>query len=259
MSDIDPIVLSLIQNRLDNIAVQMGGVMLRTARSPIFSQAHDFSCFLTDAQGTLVSQADGIPIHSGGGGVAVRAMLAAFAGTVAPGDVYLSNDPYVAGGNHLPDWVLARPVFVGDTLVAFACIRAHQADIGGGVAGTYNPHATEIFQEGLRLPPLKLIEHGAELNPSGWAPLHYAMFSGSRDMTAVLITKGAKIDAPAPNGQTALMLAVKFGKLELVQLLVEAGAKKDLADPDGLTAIGLAKKQDHSDIVTYLRKAGAFE
>ncbi len=104
-----------------------------------------------------------------------------------------------------------------------------------------------------------LIEHGAELNPSGWAPLHYAMFSGSRDMTAVLIAKGAKIDAPAPNGQTALMLAVKFGKLELVQLLVEAGAKKDLADPDGLTAIGLAKKQDHSDIVTYLRKAGASE
>ena len=162
MNDIDPIVLSLIQNRLDNISVQMGGVMLRTARSPIFSQSHDFSCFLTDAQGTLVSQADGIPIHSGGGGVSVRAMLAAFAGNIAPGDVYLSNDPYVAGGNHLPDWVLARPVFVGDDLVAFACIRAHQADIGGGVAGTYNPHATDIFQEGLRLPPLKLIDKGAE-------------------------------------------------------------------------------------------------
>ena len=162
MSVIDPVVLSLIQNRLDNIAVQMGGVMLRTARSPIFSQSHDFSCFLTDGFGTLVSQADGIPIHSGGGGVSVRAMLAAFAGTIAPGDVYLSNDPYVAGGNHLPDWVLARPVFVGEKLVAFACNRAHQADIGGGVAGTYNPHATEIFQEGLRLPPLKLIDKGVE-------------------------------------------------------------------------------------------------
>lgn len=159
---IDPIVLSLFQNRLDNIAVQMGGVMLRTARSPIFSQSHDFSCFLTDARGTLVSQADGIPIHSGGGGVSVRAMLAAFNDQVAPGDVYLSNDPYVAGGNHLPDWVLARPVFVGTDLVAFSCIRAHQADIGGGVAGTYNPHATEIFHEGIRLPPLKLIDKGQE-------------------------------------------------------------------------------------------------
>jgi len=162
MSKIDPIVLSLIQNRLDNIAVQMGGVMLRTARSPIFSQSHDFSCFLTDSRGTLVSQADGIPIHSGGGGVSVRAMLAAFESNIVPGDVYLSNDPYVAGGNHLPDWVVARAVFVGEELVAFACIRAHQADIGGGVAGTYNPHATEIFQEGLRLPPLKLIDGGKE-------------------------------------------------------------------------------------------------
>lgn len=159
---IDPIVLSLFQNRLDNIAVQMGSVMLRTARSPIFSQSHDFSCFLTDARGMLVSQADGIPIHSGGGGVSVRAMLAAFKNQVAPGDVYLSNDPYVAGGNHLPDWVLARPVFVGSELVAFSCIRAHQADIGGGVAGTYNPHATEIFHEGIRLPPLKLIDRGEE-------------------------------------------------------------------------------------------------
>lgn len=162
MTRIDPIALSLFQNRLDNIAVQMGSVMLRTARSPIFSQSHDFSCFLTDARGLLVSQADGIPIHSGGGGVSVRAMLAAFKDQIAPGDVYLSNDPYVAGGNHLPDWVLARPVFAGAELVAFSCIRAHQADIGGGVAGTYNPHATEIFHEGIRLPPLKLIDHGKE-------------------------------------------------------------------------------------------------
>ncbi|MCD6732440.1 MAG: hydantoinase B/oxoprolinase family protein [Burkholderiaceae bacterium] len=162
--------MSLIQNRLDNISVQMGGVMLRTARSPIFSQSHDFSCFLTDAAGVLVSQADGIPIHSGGGGVSVRAMLDAFAEDMAAGDVYLSNDPYVAGGNHLPDWVLARPVFVSNQLVAFACIRAHQADIGGGVAGTYNPHATEIFHEGVRLPPLKLVERGV-MREDLWALL----------------------------------------------------------------------------------------
>ena len=70
------------------------------------------------------------------------------------------NDPYVAGGNHLPDWVIARPVFADGTLVAFACNRAHQSDIGGGAAGTYNPQATEIFHEGIRLPPLKLVERG---------------------------------------------------------------------------------------------------
>lgn len=155
---IDPIILALVQNRLDHIAQQMGRVMVRTARSPIFSQAHDFSCFLADAEGTVVSQADGIPIHTGGGGFAARAIVARFGGQIAPDDVFLLNDPYAAGGNHLPDWVIARPVFVGDDHLGFACNRAHQSDIGGGAAGTYNPQATEIFHEGLRLPVMKLVE-----------------------------------------------------------------------------------------------------
>lgn len=161
MRDIDPIQLALVQARLDHIARQMGWVMIRTSRSPIFNQSHDFSCFITDAAGTLVSQADGIPIHTGGGGFAIRALLKTFAGRIALGDAFLLNDPYTAGGNHLPDWVIARPVFAAGNLVAFACNRAHQSDIGGGAAGTYNPQATEIFHEGIRLPPLKLIEQGA--------------------------------------------------------------------------------------------------
>ena len=158
---LDPIQLALVQARLDHIARQMGWVMIRTSRSPIFNQSHDFSCFITDAAGTLVSQADGIPIHTGGGGFAVRALLRVFAGNIAPGDAFLLNDPYAAGGNHLPDWVIARPVFAAGKIVAFACNRAHQSDIGGGAAGTYNPQATEIFHEGIRLPPLRLIEAGA--------------------------------------------------------------------------------------------------
>ena len=160
MHEIDPIQLALVQARLDHIARQMGWVMIRTSRSPIFNQSHDFSCFITDAAGTLVSQADGIPIHTGGGGFAVRALVKTFAGRIAVGDAFLLNDPYTAGGNHLPDWVIASPVFAADKLVAFACNRAHQSDIGGGAAGTYNPQATEIFHEGIRLPPLKLVEQG---------------------------------------------------------------------------------------------------
>ena len=157
---LDPIVLALVQNRLDHISHQMGWVMTRTARSPIFSQSHDFSCFIADPDGTLVSQADGIPIHTGGGGFAVRALLRDFPGDIDDGDVFVQNDPYTAGGNHLPDWVIARPVFVDGNLVAFACNRAHQADIGGGAAGTYNSEAREIFHEGIRLPAMKLIEKG---------------------------------------------------------------------------------------------------
>ena len=111
----DPVTLALVQNRLDHISHQMGWVMTRTARSPIFSQSHDFSCFIADARGILISQADGIPIHTGGGGFAVRAILRDFSGSdsggIWPEDVFLLNDPYEAGGNHLPDWVIARPVF----------------------------------------------------------------------------------------------------------------------------------------------------
>jgi N-methylhydantoinase A len=98
----DPVILALMQNRLDQISKHMGWVMTRTARSPIFSQSHDFSCFVTDPDGTLVANADGIPIHTGGGGFAVRALLRDFAGRINPEDVFILSDPYVAGGNHLP-------------------------------------------------------------------------------------------------------------------------------------------------------------
>lgn len=156
----DPVLLAILQRQLDHISLQMGMIMTRTARSPIFSQSHDFSCFLSNARGETVAQADGLPIHSGSGGFAVRAVLRDFAGRIADGDVFLLSDPYVAGGNHLPDWTLVRPVFVAGELAGFCTNRAHQSDIGGGAAGTYNAAATEIFHEGIRLPVLKLVEEG---------------------------------------------------------------------------------------------------
>ena len=158
--DHDPIILALTQNRLDHISHQMGWVMVRTARSPIFSQAHDFSCFIAGPNGEVVSQADGIPIHTGSGGFGARAILRDFGDVMADGDVYLLNDPWAAGGNHLPDWVIARPIFLEDTFVGLTCNRAHQSDIGGGAAGAYNPSATEIYHEGIRLPVLRLVEAG---------------------------------------------------------------------------------------------------
>ena len=158
--NLDPVILALTQNRLDHISHQMGWVMVRTARSPIFSQAHDFSCFIAGPNGEVVSQADGIPIHTGSGGFGVRAILRDFGDVMAEGDVYLLNDPWQAGGNHLPDWVIARPIFAGGDFVGLTCNRAHQSDIGGGAAGAYNPSATEVFHEGIRLPVLRLVEAG---------------------------------------------------------------------------------------------------
>ena len=155
-----PVQLALIQNRLDEIARQMATVMVRTARSTVLSLSHDFSCFVSDADGAIISQADGCPIHTGCGGLSVKALLAAFPDDVNEGDVFLMNDPYVAGGNHLADWVVVHPAFHDEQRIGFTCNRAHQSDIGGGAAGTFNPKATEIWHEGIRLPPLKLYRRG---------------------------------------------------------------------------------------------------
>ena len=152
--------LALTQNRLDEIARQMAKVMVRTARSTVLSLSHDFSCFVSDNEGQIISQADGCPIHTGCGGLSVEAVLEAFKDDVHPGDVFLLNDPYVAGGNHLADWVVVRPAFFEGERIGFTCNRAHQSDVGGGAAGTFNPRATEIWHEGIRLPPLKLIRRG---------------------------------------------------------------------------------------------------
>jgi 5-oxoprolinase (ATP-hydrolysing) len=159
-SRIDPVTLAILQNRLDVITHEMGIIMQRTARSTIFSQAHDFSCFITNPEGELISQADGLPIHTGSGGFAVRGILNAFEGRIEEGDMFLLNDPYIGGGNHLPDWTVIAPIFEKGELCGFVCNRAHQVDVGGGVIGTYNSDATEIFHEGFRITPIKIRERG---------------------------------------------------------------------------------------------------
>ncbi len=216
---LDPIALALVQNRLDHISRQMGWVMTRTARSPIFNQSHDFSCFLADAHGTLISQADGIPIHTGGGGFAVRAVLKTFGGRIEPEDVFLLNDPYEAGGNHLPDWVIARPVFVEGTLAAFACNRAHQSDIGGGAAGTYNSEATEIYHEGIRLPVLKLVERGV-LREDLWA----------------LLKLNCRTPELLDGDVRAMMGSTQIGAERLRALLEEYGLRRGLVLIEGVLA-----------------------
>ncbi len=156
----DPASIAVFESKIDHVSKEMGIAMMRASRSPIFSQSHDFSCFVADRLGRLISQADGVPIHTGGGGFAVRAAMQYWGDDIGPEDVIVLNDPYVAGGNHLPDVTVIKPVFSGEVLIGFACNRAHQVDIGGGVAGTYNPTATEIFHEGVRIPPAKLYERG---------------------------------------------------------------------------------------------------
>ena len=154
----DPITVAVLQNRLSAIAEEMGEAMLRTAYSQILNSSRDFSIALIDAQCRLVAQADHIPVHVGAMPWAAKALAARFPDP-SPDDVYLLNDPY-RGGSHLPDLTVFVPVFAGSQLLLWSVVRAHHSDIGGATHGAYNPAATEIWHEGLRLPPMRLTENG---------------------------------------------------------------------------------------------------
>jgi len=156
---LDRITVSVIQHRLESIVQEMGEAMLRTAYSQILNSSRDFSTAVFDGEGRLAAQAEHVPIHVGALPWAVKAVAEYFAGRIRPGDMYLLNDPY-HGGNHLPDLTVLLPVFVGERLAFWSINRAHQSDIGGATHGAYNPGATEIWQEGIRIPPLKLYDAG---------------------------------------------------------------------------------------------------
>jgi N-methylhydantoinase B len=160
MTAVDPITVSVIQHRLHAIVAEMGEAMLRTSYSQILNSSRDFSTAVCDPAGRLVAQAEHVPIHVGALPWAVQSVASFFGDRVRPGDVFLLNDPY-HGNNHLPDLTAFVPVFAGGRLVFWSINRAHQSDIGGATHGAYNPGATEIFQEGLRITPLRLYEAGA--------------------------------------------------------------------------------------------------
>jgi N-methylhydantoinase B len=156
----DRITVSVIQHRLESIVQEMGEAMLRTAYSQILNSSRDFSTAVFDGQGRLAAQAEHVPIHVGALPWAVASVGDYFKGRIHPGDLFLLNDPY-HGNNHLPDLTVLLPVFIGERLVFWSINWAHQHDIGGATHGTYNPAATEIWQEGIRIPPLKLYDAGA--------------------------------------------------------------------------------------------------
>ena len=155
----DPVTLSVLDNRFRAIVDEMGEAMLRTAYSQILNSSRDFSTALCDPKGRLIAQAEHVPIHVGALPFAARAVTEYFGDTIKPGDVFLLNDPY-RGGNHIPDLTAFVPVFDGDRFVFWSINRSHQSDIGGATHGAYNAGATEIFQEGIRIPPLRLYDQG---------------------------------------------------------------------------------------------------
>ena len=155
----DPVTLAVVEHRLESIAREMTEIMLRTAMSQILNSSRDFSTALLDGDCQLVAQGEGIPVHVSALPVAGAAVRDYFGDTISEGDLFILNDPYF-GGSHLPDITIIRPVFDQGRLLFYAVNRAHHSDVGGGTHGGYNPRATEIFQEGIRIPPLKLYDKG---------------------------------------------------------------------------------------------------
>nr|BCX01386.1 MAG: N-methylhydantoinase B [Bacteroidota bacterium] len=160
----DAVRLEIFRHLLASVAEEMGAVLQRAAFSPNIKERRDFSCALFTAQGELVAQAAHIPVHLGAMPLAVQACLEAFP-DLQPGDALLLNDPF-RGGTHLPDLTLVHPVFSGDRLWGFVATRAHHADIGGMSPGSM-PLSREIYQEGLIIPPVKLLRAG-QLDTAVW-------------------------------------------------------------------------------------------
>jgi N-methylhydantoinase B len=164
----DPIELEVFKNVFHSIAEEMGAALRRTAFSPNIKERRDYSCAVFDARGQVVAMGDHMPVHLGSMPMSVRAAIDAF--PLAPGDVVMLNDPF-CGGTHLPDITLVASVFVshasakkrrgkiGQPPDFYVASRAHHADVGGAYAGSMGP-CREIYQEGVRIPPVKLVRGG---------------------------------------------------------------------------------------------------
>ena len=156
----DPILLEVLRNRLDAIADEMELTLLKSAASPIVKEGLDASAALFNTRGETIAQAAAIPIHLGALQFAARRIVRAFPPDgMREGDAFLLNDPY-DGGTHLPDITLAVPVFADGRAVALACTMCHHQDVGGRTPGSVPTDATELYQEGVIIPPTQLFRAG---------------------------------------------------------------------------------------------------
>ena len=203
----DPITQELVKNALATIADNMVVTVVRTARSQVVKQSMDFSTAICDPQGEMVSQGLSLPMHLGAIMPALEGVLKVYRDDVQPGDIFINNDPY-EGASHLPDIFLFKPVFVGDVLLGFVVVIAHHTDIGGRVAGGNACDNTEIYQEGLRIPPLKLFERGTA---------NHTLFR--------LLQQNVRVQEKVLGDLWAQIAAVYGGERELIKLAEEHGVE----------------------------------
>jgi N-methylhydantoinase B len=256
MKSIDPILLAVLNGRLVQIADEMDATLYRSAFNPIIAEAHDACHGLYHAQtgATLVQGTTGLPIFVGAMAFAVKAVIdkANRDGNLEPGDTYLFNDPY-DGGTHLNDFRLVRPLFWNGKLFAWLASVGHWLDVGGNVPGNFNAKATESFQEGFRIPPVKLVRSGviqqdiidilganSRVPQSNWGDLNgqlNALDLGERRVQALLKDYGEELIVSALDLLTAR--AEKLMRANIAALPDGTYSYDDFLDNDGITDVPL--------------------
>jgi N-methylhydantoinase B len=209
----DPARFEVVKNALYAAAEEMKIVLAKTAYSPLLKVAGDYSCGIFDAAGNMVAQGPDLPIHLGSMPDAVRAVVAAFP-EVAPGDVFIHNDPY-QGGSHLPDVNVVAPAFHEGQLLGFGCVRAHWPDVGSATPGSYGA-VTEVYGEGLRLPPIRLYR---DFKPE--PAIEAIIFANVRTPEERMGDLRAQVAANWRAAQRLSALAVKYGTDQLLQIMQE--------------------------------------
>lgn len=154
---IDPVTLEIVGNLVLSVAEEMGVILVKTAYSTNIKERKDASTAIFDHKGRMIAQAEHVPMHLGSMFSVVKEVLRKFpAEQIKPGDMFITNDPYTGGGTHLPDITMVEPVFIEEKLVAFVANIAHHSDVGGKVPGSTSSNADSIFQEGIRIPLIKI-------------------------------------------------------------------------------------------------------
>ncbi|WP_163851814.1 hydantoinase B/oxoprolinase family protein [Pseudooceanicola aestuarii] len=241
---LDPVSLEVIRNALTAVAEEMSSVVMRAARSPLLREAGDHSSALTDAEGYLVAQGRDVPVHLGVLSFTVREFLKAVGRDVLrPGDVWILNLPDV-GGNHLPDVKLIRPIFDGDALYAFSISLAHWADVGGAMPGSYYAAAFDCWQEGLRIPPVRLVS-GDRIDEEKMG-LILANVRGPAERRGDIL---AQISATTIAGRRLEELRVQYGRrfLQSAFKAIHDRAERQMQDAIAAIPDGIYEGTDHLD------------
>jgi N-methylhydantoinase B len=205
----DPTRLEIFKNLFHSVAEEMGAALRRAAFSPNIKERRDYSCAVFDTAGQVLAMGDHMPVHLGSMPMSVAAAIAAL--ELAPGDVALLNDPY-AGGTHLPDLTMVMPVYMGNSRAPmfYVANRAHHADVGGAQAGSMGL-AQEVFQEGVRIPPVKILERGRV----------------ARDVLA-LILGNVRTPREREGDLTAQIAACRIGERRLAEIVAKYGRREVL-------------------------------